>query len=251
MKRILILCAAMSAFSLQAKSTYSDCFNGESVTDVYTLKLKVRVPRIYDNTKSLGYRKYQWQAIVGELHITYQVNCDGEEDYSRPKIEVKNLVNKTHKMNGKNITYSCLVNNDGETEGPMTRVNVIGNNKTDVFKQASVCFYMDAKPSYSIGADDEDNSLLITLGGEGTVANCNWYPYYGYYCCGSQYRKYYQKIQVINKLKGYLSGTLGCGCKAYGHKSPTRVMGYDGHTDMVDDVAAVYGQWRATYKGRL
>lgn len=250
MKRLLIILLAMSAFSLQAKTTYSDCFDGESVTDVYDLKLHVGVPRIYDNTQSLGYRKYQWQTIRGELHITYPVDKEGEEDYSRPSIAIKNLVNKTHKMNGKYITYSCTVNNDGEAfGGPITRVNVIGNNRTDIFKQASVVFFLDAEPSYSIGEDDEDNSLLITLGGYGTVANCTWYPFY---CCGSTAcRKYYQKIQVIARLRGYLGGTLGCGCKAYGHKSPTRVMGYDGHTKKVDDVAAVFGQWIATYRGRL
>lgn len=248
MKKYLIaVLTAVSLFSLSAKTIRSECFNGETVTDVYALKMRVCVPRIYDNTTSEGYRKYQWQTIVGELHITYQVVC-GCEDYSHPTIEVKNLKNKTHKISGKNITYTCLVNNDGEQSGPYTRVNVIGNNRTDVFKRASVCFYVDAEPSYNVGEDTEDNSLLITLGGYGTVADAKWYPYYS--CCSSSYRKYFMNVGFISNLKGHLSGTLGCGCSAYGHKSPTRVMGFDGPTCQVDDVAAVFGQWTATFKER-
>lgn len=249
MKKIIMLVLAVGAMSLRGASTYSSCFDCKTVTDVYKIKMKVGVPRIYDNTKSLGYRKYQWQLLEGEMHVTYDAQADGECYLESPKIEIKNLINKTHKINCRNITYKCGVNNDGELEGPYTRVNVIGNNRTDVFKTASVVFYLDAEPDYNVGEDDEDNSLLITLGGFGTCANINWYPFY--YCCGSQYRKYFQKISVITRLKGYLSGTLGCGCRAYGHKSPTRVMGYNGPTKTVDDVAAVFGQWVAVYKGRL
>jgi len=246
MKLHVLLAFIVSACALHG-DIYSSCFDGESVTDVYTFKMKVCVPRIYDNMTSQGYRKYQWQQIKGDMCITYQVGEDGEY-IDRPKIEIKNLVNATHKINGKNITYKCSVNNDGELDGPYTRVNVIGSNKTDIFKQASIVFYMDAEPSYNIGEDDEDNSLLITLGGYGTVVDVKWHPYY--YCCGSKYSKCYLKISIIKSLKGYLGGTLGCGCKAYGHKSPTRVMGYDGPTDMVDDVGSVFGQWTTTFKER-
>lgn len=39
--------------------------------DTYELKLKVRVPRVYDNTHSLGYRKYRWQAIIWQMKLTW------------------------------------------------------------------------------------------------------------------------------------------------------------------------------------
>lgn len=98
---------------------------------------------------------------------------------------------------------------------------MIGNNKTNVFKTASICFDFAAEPSYNIGEFDEDTSLYITLAGKGTIdAN-----------------------GAIKKAQGYAAGTLGCGCRAYGHTSPTRELGYNGATDNVTDVASVYGTW--------
>lgn len=51
----------------------------------------------------------------------------------------------------------------------------------------------------------------------------------------------------IRKLGGNVSGTIGCGCSAYGHISPTRVLWFWGASSQVDDVAAVYGKWSAKF----
>ena len=57
----------------------------------------------------------------------------------------------------------------------------------------------------------------------------------------------YGKIskKQLKTLSGYAAGTIGCGCMAYGHVSPTRMLGFWGATDIVDDVAAVHGTWTA------
>lgn len=57
-------------------------------------------------------------------------------------------------------------------------------------------------------------------------------------------------FRTIGGMRGFAAGTLGCGCKAYGHVSPTRQAGWNGATDKVDDVAAVSGQWIAVWKDR-
>lgn len=188
--------------------------------DEYKLVMYVYVPRIYDNNTSLGYRKYQKQKISGVLQIAYPNDC------SSPVILVEDLVNKTQKLSNKStITYKCKI--DSGVMYP--RVNLIGNNMTGKFHTGSVNFYLDAEPSYNRGEDDEDNSLLITLAGRGYTKSV-----------GTGRRMY--------SIKGNLAGTLGCGCYAYGHTSPTRVAAWRGPSSTVDDVAAVWGSWTATYK---
>ena len=190
-----------------------------AIVDEYTLKMYVYVPRIYNNTQSLGYRKYQRHMIQGTLKLTYEAGS------VRPTITITNLVNKTHKINGNCITYTTIVDG-GDVVYP--RINVIGNNRTGIFNTGSVVFYIDANPSYNIGEDVEDNSLLVTLAGRSSLRTVNG-------------------RRVLSLGRGYLSGTLGCGCTAYGHKSPTRVLGVEGPTDDVDDVAAVWGHWMMRY----
>ena len=227
------------------------------IVDVYDLKMSVKVPRIYNNNTSLGYRKYQSQRITGELRLIYN------DQFSRPTIIVTNLVNNTHKMsNGANVRYSVTVD-EGTYVFP--RINLIGNNRTDVFKTASVCFYIDAEPSYNKGDDDEDNSLLVTMAGTGKTSTSK-----------------VKGARIISTMTGNLAGTLGCGCRAYGHTSPTRLAGPFGYLTyypfwwpdylkgywddkwnswilcnglvntssldpVVDDVAAVWGTWAAKY----
>ena len=191
-----------------------------AIVDEYKFTMRVYVPRIYDNTASLGYRKYKQQTVNGTLRLTY------ESGTVRPTITVTNLVNKSHKINGCNITYTATVDS-GDYVYP--RVNVIGNNKTGVFKTGTIVFHMDANPSYNIGEDVEDNSLLVTLAGKSTTKVVNG-------------------RRVIGTGRGNLSGTLGCGCTAYGHVSPTRVLGVEGPTDEVDDVASVWGTWSMRYQ---
>ena len=141
-------------------------------------------------------------------------------------IDVKftNMVNKTHKMsNGNNVAYNAIL----DTNATWPRFNAIGSNKTKKFKTSSICFSLAAEPSYNIGEFDEDNALYIMLAGKGTFSS---------------------KIKNLNYASGYLAGTLGCGCMAYGHVSPTRQIGYFGPiNDDVDDVAAVYGRWSIKY----
>ena len=67
---------------------------------------------------------------------------------------------------------------------------------------------------------NEDNSLYIILAGKGRLSS--------------------SKFKFAT---GYVAGTIGCGCSAYGHTSPTRKIGYNGATSVVDDIAAVHGRW--------
>lgn len=132
-----------------------------------------------------------------------------------------NFVNKTHKLSsGKNVTYTTTLDYDSK----WPRFNLIGNNKTEKFKTPSVCFAIVAEPSYNIGELDEDNALYITMSGKGSIAS---------------------PVGYVRILIGKVAGTIGCGCMAYGHVSPTRKIGIFGATDSVDDVAAVDGIWRA------
>lgn len=128
-----------------------------------------------------------------------------------------NLFNKTHRLsNGKHVTYDGYLD-----ESKPFRVSAIGNNRTQKFNVASICFSLMAEPNYNIGQFDEDTSLFVTLAGKGTIRN-----------------------EQIKNAKGSVAGTLGCGCYAYGHVSPTRIIWWYGISDIVTDVAAVYGSWR-------
>ncbi len=120
--------------------------------------------------------------------------------------KLEDFVNKTHKLsNGKNVTYRAEMDYDA----CYPKFNAIGSNKTNIFRTASICFAIGAEPSYNIGEYDEDTSLFVTLGGKGTIS----------------------KKGYIQHARGYLAGSLGCGCMAYGHISPTRKIGRYGATD--------------------
>ena len=241
-KKLVAIMATITTVAL-ASFAASDCTSGYMFSDDpevvgvdgFQFTMRLAVPRIYDNTTSKGYRKYQTQKIQGELYFVYR---NGQ----RPEVVVTNLVNKTHKINGSNIKYSCWVD-DGNYVVP--RVNFIGNNKTGKFSTGTVAFYLDAEPSYNKGEDDPDNSLLITLAGKASTRKrymSEWlgkaYKYLGYY-------------YEFHTIRGNVAGTLGCGCMAYGHTSPTRIAGSCGASSVVDDVASVYGSWSAIYKNKL
>ena len=145
------------------------------------------------------------------------MSLDFDEDGSIIGASFANLRNKTHRLsNGKHVTYDCYLD-DSKT----FRVVAIGNNKTAKFNVASICFSLMAEPSYNIGLFDEDTSLFVTLAGKGRLKN--------------------GRVKTAN---GSVAGTLGCGCYAYGHVSPTRVIWWYGVSDIVTDVAAVHGTWR-------
>ena len=59
--------------------------------DGFKFKMMLKVPRIYDNNTSKGYRKYQAQKIEGEMYLIYR---SGE----MPEVVITNLVNKTQKL---------------------------------------------------------------------------------------------------------------------------------------------------------
>lgn len=193
-----------------------------TVTDVYRLKLVIKNPRVFDNMQSKGFRKYKTETFYGELLVTYP-----SDNSAGATIEVKNLYDNNYLIGGKNVTYDVTVDEDMM----MPRINLIGNNQTKVFKKPSIMFALVCDPSYNIGDDGEDNTLYIVLAGSGYISN----------------RKRSNQ-QVISTMRGFLAGTLGCGCTAYGHVSPTRVNGVRGPIlSQVDDVAAVWGKWKAAY----
>ena len=97
------------------------------------------------------------------------------------------------------------------------------SNKTGVFKKATLSFRFQADPSYNIGTDDPDNTLILQAS-----------------LTGNQF----------GRMTGYAAGQLGCGCHAYGHVSPTRTIGPDGATTMVSDIAAVKGTVSLKFKNR-
>ena len=160
-------------------------FAAISETAVYKLTMNLKVPRVYNNTQSLGYRKNQSQKILAYVYVYKDTLEDGE-----PVIQIDGCYNRTHKVAGSNVTYK-----DTQADGVMWRY--IGSNKTGVFKNTNIKFSLDLDPSYNIGADEPDNALIITLSGYG----------------------FNEKT-----IKGQVTGQIGCGCTAYGHISPTRTI---------------------------
>jgi len=160
----------------------------------YSVKMTLHVPRVYNNTKSRGYRKYQRQTVKGHLRVT----TDGKTE---PQVEAYGFYNATHRVGGVNVRYAGTVTD--------AIFHAIGNNGTGKFKTASVCLSVDLDPSYNVGIDEPDNALVITMSGKGTA----------------------------KRIAGNVAGQIGCGCRAYGHVSPTRIM----WTDAVTDIAAVHG----------
>ena len=186
-------------------------------TDVYRFRMRLHIPRIYDNNQSRGYRKYQTQTVQGEAYLSY------DKDGTLVDVTFGQMVNKTQKLsNGGALTYP----NTQLNTLIYPRFNAIGSNKTGKFKTASICFYLAAEPNYNKGGFDEDNALYVQLAGKGTLDS---------------------KKKHLKKANGNVAGTLGCGCMAYGHKSPTRKITFYGPGDEVDDVAAVFGNWHLTY----
>ena len=67
LKNIIVGAAA----SIAAKASTSGTASGAVYWQKYTLALTVHVPRVYSNSQSLGYRKYQRQRIVGKMAIGF------------------------------------------------------------------------------------------------------------------------------------------------------------------------------------
>ena len=193
-----------------------------AVKDVYDFKLSLKVPRVYDNSESLGSRRYQTQALAGSVEVLH-------EDGYAVSIRVFNLKNKTHKIGGKPISYQCF-----EYPDSLYCHNLIGSNRTGVFSTASTSFGIMALPSYALTYAQEDNSLFLQLSGRGGVKR----------------RKTANGAAVPYFVQGYVTGTIGCACSDYGHTSPTRVVGDDGASNLVSDTASVFGRWSMKFVRR-
>ena len=190
------------------------------IIDVYDFEMTLKIPRVYDNMQSLGYRQIQSQKLQGELNVRYT-------DEAIPILEVVQLGNKTQKTStGNQISYQC------ETD-ELSRFNYIGDNRKKIFKTPAMRMYLMAEPSYALTEMQEDNSLYLELAGYGTSSKSK-----------------IKGVQIPVRLSGYAAGTLGCGCTDYGHVSPTRVIGPMMFSDLVDDVAPVYGKWKMKFKYR-
>lgn len=174
--------------------------DGDCDVTRYQLAMYMYIPRVYNNTESTGYRKIQRQIIKGIMEVR-----DYDDGSREPEIEIVELVNQTHRVNGKNVTYKC-VTLEGET---MWRY--IGNNATGVFRRPCIKFSVDCNPSYNIGDDEPDNTLIVQLSGTGTSDK---------------------------RITGHVTGQIGCGCYAYGHISPTRT-----RYGEVDDRVPTYGRF--------
>lgn len=137
--------------------------------------------------------------------ITGTLRVESEGD-GEPVLTFSRLTNKNHKVNGRNVEYEVF-------DIDSVAWHLVGSNRTGCFNTPSVCWWMMCEPDYNIGDDGEDNTLVVELAGRGSG---RW-------------------------LRGSVAGTLGCGCRAYGHVSPTRIFG----SGAVVDTAAVYGTWKA------
>ena len=179
-----------------------------------------------------GFKFKMMLKVEGEMYLIYR---SGE----MPEVVITNLVNKTQKLsNGSQIKYRCRIDQDKIP----TIVNYIGDNKKGLFKTGSIVFFLDADPNYNKGEDDPDNSLLVAVSGKSSTRK-TWFAEF----LGNAY-KYLGYYYEYNTFSGNVAGTLGCGCYAYGHTSPTRVGGACGASSNVSDVAAVWGSWAASHK---
>lgn len=172
---------------------------GSAETLFYKVSIRLNVPRVFDNMQSLGYRKMQWQSITGYVAVDMSAP---DKSSCEPVVYAYNFVNRTHKVQGSRVTYL-----DAWATDVMWRY--IGSNKTNVFRKPNVKFSLDMNPSYNIGDDEPDNTLIMTLAGSGSSDSL---------------------------IIGRITGQIGCGCMAYGHISPTRTV--DGR---VSDIVPLYG----------
>ena len=185
------------------------CAVVHAVTDVYALKIRLRVPHVVNNSESTGKRKYKTHVLVGTMEVEYATE-------GQPTVRIVALTNRTFKVGGVRVFYDTWI--------VSSRWNLIGSNRTGVFRTPSVCIEADALPSYVASYQPtDDNSLVITMSGAGASAK---------------------------RISGRVAGTIGCGCSYYGHVSPTRIAGACGPLSIVDDVASVFGTWSATRKAR-
>lgn len=105
----------------------------------------------------------------------------------------------------------------------------LGHNGKNIFNRSGIKFNIVLDPSYNIGDVTEDNSMYLSVSGDGNLAYSKTYCQY-----------------IPNAFSGFVTGQVGCGCTEYGHKSPTRIYN-GGITCDVIDIAPVYGKWAAKF----
>ena len=209
---LTLMLVMMSAFCFTGDST----FPSYDIVDTYKMTMRLRVPRIYDNMQSLGYRRYQPQRFVGELSLIYRSTGDVD-------VQVNGLTNRTHRINGKFITYECSEWPYGDFQNMAIAV---GNNRTLKFNQGGIDVAFVADPSYNIGGLEEDNTLMLRMSGMGSIG-----------------------LTGLRSMRGSVTGRIGCGCSSYGHISPTRIW-HSYVTGIVTDVAPVYGTFTLRFRKR-
>ena len=138
------------------------------------------------------------------------------------------LYNVNFKVGGTKVVYT-----EYDANIVLPRFNWIGSNKTGAFITPTLCFSIALEPSYTISDVNEDNAFYLTLSGKGIAAN-----------------KKILGCRVATKISGYATGTQGCGCSDYGHKSPTRRGSACGPSESVDDTVATFGHWTAKWVRR-
>ena len=190
--------------------------------DEYDFGIFLNVPQVINNSDSHGYRQYRVQSIIGKLYIYWME--DGEYI-----IDFDNLRNTMFKVGGKHVTYNGLI----DRNVVIPRFNYIGNNKNGVFTVPSMSFYLELEPSYAIGGNTEDNSFYLLLAGKGGSSLTGM-----------------GGVRIAKYIAGHVAGTQGCGCSAYGHKSPTRRASISGISEVVEDVVPTYGTWSARWRKR-
>ena len=169
----------------------------------YKVTMHMRIPMVYDNSESKSYRRMNHQTIKGEIIVDTKTTGDSHE----PTINACSFYNRTHRINGKYVTYES-------DDAYRVAWRYIGNNKTGKFKHTCLAFSLILNPSYNIGEETPENTLSIDLSGYGSSKK---------------------------RISGKVTGTVGCVCGEYGHVSPTRTI--DGE---VNDICPTYGTFKAT-----
>lgn len=231
MKRVMAMLMLMVGlisvpFCLGAKNAYADAEESTAsivAEDVYNFTLMLKVPQVFENTTSQGYRKYKAQRISGKMYVVWL--SDGSY-----RLEFGGMENQQFKIRGQNVKY------EGREDRDMvwTRFTWIGNNKKNEFKTPTLCFYLELMPNYAISDMTEDNSFYLIVSGAGSSG-----------LVGKA------KNRIAKKFTGCAAGTQGCSCADHGHKSPTRETSLCGPSDVVSDVVATFGSWSATWKTRV
>lgn len=204
---------------LIASSVFSDQY-----TDVYDVKMKLNIPRVVDNTQSLGYRKYQAQLISGQMFMTYG-------DYGVEKVCFSKFINYTHKVNDIYVTYQVVMDEDS-----LHNFSWCGDNSKQEFFAPNFNMTIEMTPSYKKGSEMLDD-IYLSIACTHSIVKTDMH--------NDDY------VHIVYYMKGYCTGQIGCNCTAWGHISPTRIWGWCGPTYITTDIASIIGQiqirWNTRY----